>query len=64
MNNHKNGLHLSINHGGRVSLWDDERASLRGKEDGEITVLLALTPDQELLLKRAQVAARPPRRGK
>ncbi len=58
MNNYKDGLHLSVDATGRVSLWDTSHAALRGKDDHEITVHMKLTPDQKALLMSAAAGAR------
>jgi len=57
-------FHLSINHQGRVSLWDSAGDAMRGKEDGEINLEFKLTPAQTQLLTSTQRKARAPRRSK
>lgn len=55
-------LHLSINPDGRVSLWDNERSMMDGKEDGEISFHLELTTSQIIQLKDRQARSRYPRK--
>jgi hypothetical protein len=55
-------LYLSVNHEGRVSLWDTERKALQGKEDGEIYLKLELTSGQERDIENASLRAEQPRR--
>lgn len=51
-------LYLSINHEGRVSLWDTPAAAASGKENGELDFQLALTLEQTVELGRQQDLAR------
>lgn len=55
-------LHLSVNPDGRLSLWDSERKAMDGKEDGETTFSITLTPEQHALVRSKQARSRHPLR--
>ena len=58
MSNHKNGIvHCTVDHNGRLSLWDSLQKAIAGKESHEVNVDLTLTVHQiRIVLRAAQMA--------
>lgn len=54
MNVHNGSIvYLSVNHDGRLSLWDTQRAAVDGRERHEALIALQLTADQLALIADA-----------